>query len=295
MNKTRSHCFCLLLLATPYHPVFSAEVGVGPGGAGPVAAVAKSNASGKIFFVRGSTTRGSTGAGAVINPFPTIKAALTRAKSGDTIRIASGFYDGESRRLKFPEGILVQTGWIADFTARTTNANVKLEKRADGLHYRSGDAKPFSGVNAELEMLPGRANQDIGFSTLTPYRQGRIDGTKRFFYPKGALEQERIYKKGKARRMTAYFGSGMKKFEAELNADELMQGAHTRWYPDGTIHARTLHDRKGEFHGEAFEYSEDGKLKAHYLWEHGTIVKIFFETPAQIKHRHEKYGRVPWE
>ena len=54
-------------------------------------------------------------------------------------------------------------------------------------------------------------------------------------------------------------------------------------------------DENGRFHGEAREYSEDGKLKAHLLWEHGKLARIYFETSAQTEHRLEKYGKVPWE
>jgi antitoxin component YwqK of YwqJK toxin-antitoxin module/tetratricopeptide (TPR) repeat protein len=248
----------------------------------------------RIIFVHGQAT-GPVPDGSEANPFPTIRSALKVAQAGDTIRLTSGLYAQDTRALHLGKGVLLQSGWTANFSTRTTNNNVKLEQRTDGLFYQAGASKPFSGVQAQLEMLPGRANQNIGFSSLTPYRKGRIEGAKLYFFPKGALEQERVYQQGRPQFMTAYFSSGMKKYWVELNSNEIVEGNHTRWYPDGTIHARTKHDSQGRFHGEAFEYSEDGKLKAHYLWEHGKIVKIIFETPIQTKHRHETYGRVDWE
>ena len=84
-------------------------------------------------------------------------------------------------------------------------------------------------------------------------------------------------------------------FWSELNANDSGEGKLTVWYPDGTLLSQMNRDAEGRFHGEAREYSEDGKLKAHLMWEHGKLVRILFETPAQTEHRLEKYGKVPWE
>jgi tetratricopeptide (TPR) repeat protein len=228
-------------------------------------------------------------------PFPHVKTAFAQVRSGDTVRIAAGLYRHDTRALMVPKGVLVEGGWTADFSARVTNATAQLERRADGLFYEPGANKPFSGVNAELQLVPERANQDIGFSMLTPYTKGRLEGTKLCFYPKGALDQERVYRQGKPLTMTQFYSNGMKKFWSELNEKGGGEGKLTVWYPDGTLLSQMSRDSEGRFHGEAREYSEDGKLKAHLMWEHGKIVQILFETPAQTEHRLEKYGKVPWE
>lgn len=189
----------------------------------------------------------------------------------------------------------MEGGWTADFSTRTTNANVRLEQRADGFFNENGASKSFSGVNAELNFVAERANQNIGFSMLTPFDKGRIAGTKQCFFPKGALDQERVYRRGQPQFMTQFFSNGMKKFWSELNANDGGEGKLMVWYPDGTLLSQMNRDSEGRFHGEAREYSEDGKLKAHLMWEHGKIVRILFETPAQTEHRLEKYGKVSWE
>ena len=228
-------------------------------------------------------------------PLPSLRSAFAQVRSGDTVRIATGLYRQDTRALKVPPGVLVEGGWTADFSTRTTNHNVQLERRADGLFYESGAKQPFSGVNAELSFVSERSNQDIGFSSLTPYSKGQIHGTALFFYPKGALDQERVYQRGRPQEMTQYYSNGQKKFWSELNANGGKEGRLRVWYPDGVRLSEMKQDENGRFHGEAREYSEDGKLKAHLLWEHGKLARIYFETSAQTEHRLEKYGKVPWE
>ncbi len=248
----------------------------------------------KTIYVS-STASARESSGAPTTPFATLSSAFAIARAGDTVRIASGLYPEDRRALRIPQGVLVECGWSADFAARTTNDLARLERRADGLDYETGATKPFSGVSAGLQWVPERSNQNIGFSSLTPYAQGRVEGTGRFFYPKGALDQERLYERGVPKSMTQYYSNGEKKFWSELNAQGRGEGKLTVWYPDGTLLSQMNRDAQSRFHGEAREYSEDGQLKAHLLWEHGTLARIYFETPAQTEHRLEKYGKVPWE
>ena len=109
------------------------------------------------------------------------------------------------------------------------------------------------------------------------------------------MDQERIYQRGVPKTMTQYYSNGVKKFWSELNAKGGGEGKLTVWYPDGTLLSQMNRDSEGRFHGEAREYSEDGELKAHLLWDHGKLANIYFETSAQTEHRLEKYGKVPWE
>ncbi|HEX5223078.1 MAG TPA: DUF5107 domain-containing protein [Verrucomicrobiae bacterium] len=246
-----------------------------------------------IYVSSTASTRGAAGTKAA--PFASLRNAFAAARPGDTVRIASGLYRDDTRELRIANDVLVESGWSADFATRTTNGNARLERRADGLDYEAGATKPFSGVNAGLQIVPERSNQNIGFSKLTPYAKGQIDGVDRFFYPKGALDQERIYQRGVPRSMTQYYSNGMRKFWSELNQDGRGEGKLNVWYPDGTLLSEMTRDSEERFHGEAREYSEDGKLKAHLLWEHGKLANIYFETSAQTEHRLEKYGKVPWE
>ena len=248
----------------------------------------------KIIYVRNEADN-KRADGSKTSPYPLLRTAFAQVRAGDTVRVASGLYRGDTRTLSVPKGVLVEGGWTADFSTRTTNANVRLEQRADGFFNENGASKSFSGVNAELNFVAERANQNIGFSMLTPFDKGRIAGTKQCFFPKGALDQERVYRRGQPQFMTQFFSNGMKKFWSELNANDGGEGKLMVWYPDGTLLSQMNRDSEGRFHGEAREYSEDGKLKAHLMWEHGKIVRILFETPAQTEHRLEKYGKVSWE
>lgn len=172
---------------------------------------------------------------------------------------------------------------------------ITLEKRADGLLYEPGEEKPFTGKDVEplLEGSPPRPRE--GYSVVTPYLDGKIDGTKETYFPSGKLRQGRVYEHGIAKESTVYFPSGKKKIFARLNAKDVAEGEYKRWHENGQLHCEGAHDENERFQGEFKEYDEDGNLTGHYLWEHGVLKKIFRETPEQREERFKHHGKMEGE
>ena len=170
-----------------------------------------------------------------------------------------------------------------------------LEKRADGLMYEPGAGKPFTGKDVEplLEGDPPQPRE--GFSVVTPYVDGKIHGAKETYFSSGRLREARIYEHGIAKESTVNFPSGKKKLFAKLNAKDVAEGEYKRWHENGQLHTEGAHDADERFQGEFKEYDEQGKLTGHYLWEHGKLMKIFFETPEQKEERHKSYGKMEGE
>jgi antitoxin component YwqK of YwqJK toxin-antitoxin module len=174
--------------------------------------------------------------------------------------------------------------------------DITLEKRDDGLFYQVGADKPYTGTDIELDQKKIREEGRVGFTVVTPYKDGRINGTKQVYYPKGTLQEERVYENGAAKQSTVYFADGKtKKIFATLNAKDVAEGIYQRWYENGVLHTEGAHDADERFHGTFKEYAPDGQMKAHYEWVHGKLANILFETPGQKKERLEKYGEFEYE
>ena len=172
---------------------------------------------------------------------------------------------------------------------------IKLEKRADGLYYEAGAEKPFSGKDVEPLMEGEPPQPREGFSVVTPYLDGKIQGAKETYFANGRLREARIYEHGIARQSTVNFPSGKKKLFAKLNAKDVAEGEYKRWHENGQLHTEGAHDENERFEGEFKEYDEQGNLTGHYLWDSGKLMKIFFETPAQKEERFKKYGKLEGE
>ncbi|MFM7180403.1 MAG: toxin-antitoxin system YwqK family antitoxin [Verrucomicrobiales bacterium] len=170
-----------------------------------------------------------------------------------------------------------------------------LEMRDDGLMYAPGAEKPFTGKDVE-PLLGGNPPQPReGFSVVWPYLDGKIHGAKETYFSNGRLREARIYEQGIAKQSTVNFPSGKKKLFAKLNAKDVAEGEYKRWYENGQLHTEGAHDADERFQGEFKEYDEHGNMTGHYLWEHGKLMKIFFETPEQKEHRLKNYGKLEGE
>ena len=161
---------------------------------------------------------------------------------------------------------------------------IKLEKGPDGLFHEVGQTRPFTGTDVE----PGSKGEDgddtSDMTVVTPYRDGRIDGTRTTFFPSGGPREKRVYAAGLPQDSTLFYspakGGGRKVF-FKLNAQDQHAGPMTRWHANGRTAIEAVLDENGQRHGESKEYAEDGSLVAHYRWEHGKLVGVLFETPAQ--------------
>ena len=172
---------------------------------------------------------------------------------------------------------------------------VTLEKRADGLMYAAGADKPYTGKDVEKLVTGEKPEDRKEYVVVTPYKDGKIDGTKETYFMTGRLREGRIYKAGEAIESTVYFPSGKKKLYAELNAKDVAEGDYKRWHENGTLHTEGAHDADERFQGVFKEFDDQGKLTGQYLWEHGVLKKAIFETPAQKEDRLKSYGKLDGE
>lgn len=170
-----------------------------------------------------------------------------------------------------------------------------LEKRADGLMYEPGSEKPFTGKDVEPLMAGNPPQPREGFAVIIPYLDGKIHGTKETYFSSGRLRETRIYEHGVAKESTVNFPSGKKKLFAKLNAKDVAEGEYKRWHENGQLHTEGAHDENERFQGEFKEYDDQGKLTGHYLWDHGVLKKVIFETPEQKDERLKKYGKLEGE
>lgn len=169
---------------------------------------------------------------------------------------------------------------------------ITLEEGADGLMVEVGKDKAFSGVDIEPEEEPDGEGGTKDFIVETPYSKGVIDGVKRTYFSGGAIRENRTYKKGVPVQVETYYSDGSKKFSGQLNSEDRVEGATQRLAKDGTVLGEGSYDANEKHHGVWKEYDESGERVGEYLWDHGKIKKIIFETPEQIERRLHHYGEV---
>ncbi len=167
---------------------------------------------------------------------------------------------------------------------------ITLEKRADGLFYQTGTDKPFTGSDIEPDIKKAKEENRNGFVVVTPYKDGRIHGTMKIFYPTGDLQEERVYEEGAPKESTIYYTKLAKKTYVKINAKGVAEGPYTRWHPNGKLHTEGVFDENEKFHGEFKKFDEAGTLTAHYTMDHGKIATVHAESPAQKEERLKKSG-----
>jgi antitoxin component YwqK of YwqJK toxin-antitoxin module len=152
---------------------------------------------------------------------------------------------------------------------------VIVEKHADGLAYAPGAKHPFTG-----RAITASKYFENHVDSITPYKDGRLHGDVMTLFKAGNPKTVRTYVNGLPKKYVAYYQDGSKKFEQTLNAKDKAEGFYRRWFVTGVLQAEASYDNEERWHGANREYSEDGKLKAHYVFEHGALQKIVYESPA---------------
>jgi len=169
---------------------------------------------------------------------------------------------------------------------------ITLEKNADGLMVEAGKSEPFTGVDIEPVEESDGEDGTKQFIVETPYTNGAIDGVKRTYFSGGAIRENRTYKNGVPVQVETYYSDGSKKFSGRLNSNDRVEGATQRWSKDGIVLGEGSYDADEKHHGVWKEYDDAGELAGEYLWNHGKLEKIIFETPVQKERRLQHYGEV---
>lgn len=169
---------------------------------------------------------------------------------------------------------------------------ITLEKGADGLMVELGKSEPFTGVDIESKEEPDGEDGTKQFIVETPYTKGLIDGVKRTYFSGGMIRENRTYKNGVPVQVETFYSDGSKKFSGQLNSNDRVEGPTQRWAQDGTVLGEGSYDADEKHHGVWKEYDESGELVGEYLWNHGKIEKIIFESPEQKERRLQHYGEV---
>lgn len=169
---------------------------------------------------------------------------------------------------------------------------ISLEEGADGLMVEVGKDKPFSGVDIEPMEESDGEDGTKQFVVETPYSDGLVDGVKRTYFSGGAIREERTYQNGVPVQVETYYSDGSKKFSGQLNSEDRVEGATQRWSRNGVVIGEGAYDADEKHHGVWKEYDDSGGLIGEYLWDHGKIEKIIFESPVQKERRLHHYGEV---
>jgi hypothetical protein len=152
---------------------------------------------------------------------------------------------------------------------------VIVETRPDGLAYLPGATQPFNGK----AITASKTFEDC-VESITPYKAGRLHGEVMVLYKAGNPRTVRTYVDGVPKSFAAYYQDGAQKFQQTLNARDKAEGPYRRWFPNGRVQADASYDSEERWHGDNKQFNDDGTLKSHYVYDHGVLKQIVFETPA---------------
>src|SRR3569832_2472981 len=105
---------------------------------------------------------------------------------------------------------------------------------------------------------------------VASYKDGKLDGELRLFYPTGQLKLLAHFKEGKRDgHNIGYYQDGVISEEADFKDDKL-EGELTRNYPKGGK-AVAIPYQDGVPHGTALEWNENGSLRVSKHFEKGSL------------------------
>lgn len=157
-----------------------------------------------------------------------------------------------------------------------TVPDLRMESGDSSLHRARGilycDALPFSGYL--VERYPGSVVRSV-----TPYVQGREEGTARGWYPDGTPMYEREFVGGKREGThRGWWSDGRLRFEYNFRND-LHQGTAREWYESGARFSEFNYDC-GQEQGAQRTWDEDGRVRANYVVKDGRRYGLIGSKPC---------------
>lgn len=151
----------------------------------------------------------------------------------------------------------------------------KLEVRDDGLSYKVGEDKPFTGTYKSYHKTSHLLIKE------TSYLDGHKDGfEKRWFADKPAqLEAQRLWVRGDAMMHWRWWPNGnQREISAERNGQKdfgrpnIAYGSYVKWFEDGRMKFKAYYDENFQWHGRCIDYDDSGKLMWDAEFRHGVYI-----------------------
>lgn len=104
------------------------------------------------------------------------------------------------------------------------------------------------------------------------FKNGKVDGVRKMYYPNGQISMERVYSSGLENGLEKeYYEDGTLKQKGDfLNGKE--NGVWEMYHPNGQLKQRTSFD-KGKMDGESISYYSTGKFRSTEKFKNGIVVK----------------------
>ena len=135
---------------------------------------------------------------------------------------------------------------------------VKIEStRMDnkGIVYVIGEETPFTGIVENYKFSDG----DTVLEGKIPFKDGKMEGTSKLFYPSGKLASIATFKDGKIEGIQKdFYENGIKKKEISYK-NGLPDGLTKIYYPNGKVQSEMLY-KKGVPDGISKTYHKNDKV-----------------------------------
>lgn len=145
-----------------------------------------------------------------------------------------------------------------------TAVSVVVEKRADGLSYRAGETKPYTGEIAEVN-ISGRQE------SLERWLDGKPHGLWQWRRADGSTKREETYTHGEKIRLRQWHENGNLKEDSQMR-DGIVQGQVRLWWPNGRLRRSCFMEADLQLHGQVLQYGETGYVIFDAIYDHGKYV-----------------------
>lgn len=115
------------------------------------------------------------------------------------------------------------------------------------------------------------------------YKNYRLDGEIKSFYPSGALKEKMYYEDGyKEGPVTTYFENGAIQMEATYKRNNF-DGSSRRYYPSGEVESEVTYET-GKLIGEKRIYHKSGALKQVLVYKDGVLhgIALTYSEDGQV-------------
>lgn len=145
-----------------------------------------------------------------------------------------------------------------------TAVSVVVEKRADGLSYRTGELKPYTGEISHVNINGRQESVEI-------WLDGKPHGLWEWRRADGSTKREETYVHGEKIHLRQWHENGQLKEDSQMRHG-IVLGDVRLWWPNGRLRRSCYMEADLQLHGQLLQYGEAGYVIFDAIYDHGKYV-----------------------
>lgn len=152
----------------------------------------------------------------------------------------------------------------------------EIEVKADGLTYKKGEDKPFTGAVRHYQPATGKLLREEN------YTDGKRDGHSRRWHKENPdqMSHDQLWVRGDPVFEWRWWPNGqLKELSSQRNGwkehgrPDIAYGSYVKWFADGKLQFKAYYDENFQWHGHIIDYNDAGVLQWDAEFRHGNYIK----------------------